>query len=380
MIKKMLSLLLECILALSLCACGSGNSQGQNTDTAQIVANEAEEVSEETTEPKQEANADTDGAKNDAASAESRTESYPEMGLTLNYPADFSNTKGYFMPYSNGEIARGINLMMFYYAAMPEEECKALLEKDNATEEEISAFRDKVGVLLNVIAIDKGRGVQEMIEEVGLKENYLDKVSEIGQAEDVTFYMIDEASGDDEFAQNVEEEYAQEFAALHDSLIEVLKNAEYSVPLAHGSEYMGKKISFETTDVDGNPVKSEEIFAQNKITMLNVWATWCGPCKGELRGLGEMNRSYAGKGVAVVGLCADADTNLEECKKLLAENEVDYLNLLPFEGYEGTIPIPCYPVSYYVDSEGTIIAPPMEGAPADMSTYEEYIDELLEEK
>lgn len=380
MIKKMLSLLLECILALSLCACGSGNSQGQNTDTAQIVANEAEEVSEETTEPKQEANADTDGAKNDAASAESRTESYPEMGLTLNYPADFSNTKGYFMPYSNGEIARGINLMMFYYAAMPEEECKALLEKDNATEEEISAFRDKVGVLLNVIAIDKGRGVQEMIEEVGLKENYLDKVSEIGQAEDVTFYMIDEASGDDEFAQNVEEEYAQEFAALHDSLIEVLKNAEYSVPLAHGSEYIGKKISFETTDVDGNPVKSEEIFAQNKITMLNVWATWCGPCKGELRGLGEMNRSYAGKGVAVVGLCADADTNLEECKKLLAENEVDYLNLLPFEGYEGTIPIPCYPVSYYVDSEGTIIAPPMEGAPADMSTYEEYIDELLEEK
>ena len=183
MIKKMLPLLLECILALSLCACGSGNSQGQNTDTAQIVANEAEEVSEETTEPKQEANADTDGAKNDAASAESRTESYPEMGLTLNYPADFSNTKGYFMPYSNGEIARGINLMIFYYAAMPEEECKALLEKDNATEEEISAFRDKVGVLLNVIAIDKGRGVQEMIEEVGLKENYLDKVSEIGQAE-----------------------------------------------------------------------------------------------------------------------------------------------------------------------------------------------------
>lgn len=121
-------------------------------------------------------------------------------------------------------------------------------------------------------------------------------------------------------------------------------------------------------------------FKQNKITMLNVWATWCGPCKGELEGLGDMNRRYAGKGVAVVGLCTDGDEKLEDCKKLLADNNVDYLNLLPFEGFQEVIPIPCYPVSYFVDSEGTILAAPIKGAPADMSKYEEYIDELLVEE
>ena len=70
----------------------------------------------------------------------------------------------------------------------------------------------------------------------------------------------------------------------------------------------------------------------------------------------------------------------EQSEKLLADNNVDYLNLLSFEGFREVIPIPCYPVSYFVDSEGTILAAPVQGAPADMSKYEEYIDELLEKE
>lgn len=364
--KRILSMLLGAMIVFSLCACGAKTGE-LRTDSSQVSTQEAADTAEA---------AET----SDAEAPEGRTENYAEMGLKVDYPAEFDNTKGYFLPDILGEVTPGLNFMRFYYIAMTQEKYKELSQKSSLTEEEENDVRNKVGIILDVIAIDKGRGAEDIISEMGADAKFLDQITEIGKAEDVTFYILDESSSMSGFEERVGKEYAQEYTSLHDSLIEVLKKAEFSVPVPSGSEYIGKKISFETTDVDGNPVKSEEIFAQNKITMLNVWATWCGPCKGELRGLGEMNRSYAGKGVAVVGLCADADTNLEECKKLLAENEVDYLNLLPFEGYEGTIPIPRYPVSYFVDSEGTIIAPPMEGAPADMSTYEEYIDELLEEK
>ena len=88
--KKILSLLLGVTLALSLCACGEKH----------------------------------------AAAAEGRTESYPEIGLKLNYPAEFVNTKGYFGTESNGEVAKGINLMAFYYVAMPEEEYDELFQTE----------------------------------------------------------------------------------------------------------------------------------------------------------------------------------------------------------------------------------------------------------
>jgi thiol-disulfide isomerase/thioredoxin len=71
---------------------------------------------------------------------------------------------------------------------------------------------------------------------------------------------------------------------------EAALNAEFFVPTEPEDPWTGKDLRFETTDLDGNPVRSVELFAQHKVTMLNVWATWCGPCKGELQELGEINR------------------------------------------------------------------------------------------
>ena len=73
---------------------------------------------------------------------------------------------------------------------------------------------------------------------------------------------------------------------LREKLGEAMKNAEYFVPVVPGEGLVGKTLSFETTDLDGNTVKSEDLFAQHELTMVNIWTTWCGPCKGELAGLG----------------------------------------------------------------------------------------------
>ena len=243
--KRILSMLLGAMIVFSLCACGAKTGE-LRTDSSQVSTQEAADTAEA---------AET----SDAEAPEGRTENYAEMGLKVDYPAEFDNTKGYFLPDILGEVTPGLNFMRFYYIAMTQEKYKELSQKSSLTEEEENDVRNKVGIILDVIAIDKGRGAEDIISEMGADAKFLDQITEIGKAEDVTFYILDESSSMSGFEERVGKEYAQEYTSLHDSLIEVLKKAEFSVPVPSGSEYIGKKISFETTDVDGNPVKSEEI-------------------------------------------------------------------------------------------------------------------------
>ena len=64
-------------------------------------------------------------------------------------------------------------------------------------------------------------------------------------------------------------------------------------------------LSFETTDLNGNAVSSEELFSSHQITMVNVMTTWCTYCIQELPELQELSESYASRGCAVVGLLYD---------------------------------------------------------------------------
>ena len=105
-----------------------------------------------------------------------------------------------------------------------------------------------------------------------------DWFTEVGKAEDVTFYamMIPEVT--EAYLEGIAPAYQEEFKTLREELLEILKNGEYFEPVIQGADLIGKTLRFETTDVDGNPVKSEDIFKENDITMINIWATWCGNC------------------------------------------------------------------------------------------------------
>ena len=57
----------------------------------------------------------------------------------------------------------------------------------------------------------------------------------------------------------------------------------------------GSSISFQTTDLDGNAVDSKDLFAKNKITMINIWGTYCGPCVEEMPEIEVISKEYADK-------------------------------------------------------------------------------------
>lgn len=303
------------------------------------------------------------------------TETYETNGMTLTYTDAFSDVKGIFEPYPMGEVMDGICLTQFLYMAIEPDRFDELMSKgDEASEEETLEVSSSTRLLGLEVSVDGGRTSSDIIEALGIGEITEDAFTEIGKDGDVTFYAVDIPEDPE---NPVPEEFADEYSALHDALFEeVLGKGEYFAPIEAGADLVGTKISFETTDVDGNQVSSEEIFASHDVTMVNIWATWCHFCVEELPELAEMDHRIAEKNAAIIGICTDADEKLDDCKNIMKENNVEYLNVLPYEGVTD-LASEGYPTSYFVDSEGTILTPPVIGFPGDVSVYENAIYDLL---
>ena len=246
------------------------------------------------------------GAGAFAADAGTVSMNFEEVGLAFELPEEFVKTKGILEPYPIGELASGITFMMFSYTAMTPDELKALEESEAITKEQEDALVNAMGNLAYVFSIDGGRNAGDILETLQIPTVTEADFTEIGKAEDVTFYLFLDKETDKAFLSGIAPEFAEEFTTLQSKLPEVLKAGTFSVPRPIGSELVGRVLRFETKDIDGNPVKSEDIFAKNEITMVNVWATWCGPCRSELEELGEIDRRLAAKNCAVVGICIDA--------------------------------------------------------------------------
>ena len=127
--------------------------------------------------------------------------------------------------------------------------------------------------------------------------------------------------------------------------------------------------AFEGKDLDGNTVKSSELFAKNAVTVVNFWFTTCNPCVGELGELDALNKELAEKGGALIGVntfTLDGDeTAISEAKDVLAKKGATYQNVyFASDGEAGkfTTNIFAYPTTYVVDRNGNIVGDPIVGA------------------
>ena len=91
-------------------------------------------------------------------------------------------------------------------------------------------------------------------------------------------------------------------------------------------------LTFEASTIDGDAVTSD-IFADSKLTMLNVWATYCNPCLSEMPDLGEIAASYDTSMFQMYGIISDVvegdeTEKLEEARELITQTGADYPHLL----------------------------------------------------
>ena len=132
---------------------------------------------------------------------------------------------------------------------------------------------------------------------------------------------------------------------------------------------MQKFPAFEGKDLDGNTVKSDELFSDNAVTVVNFWFTTCGPCVGELAELDALSKELAEKGGALIGVNSftlDGDeTAISEAKEVLMKTGASYRNVYfasDSEAGKFTANIFAYPTTYVVDRSGNIVGDPIVGA------------------
>lgn len=127
--------------------------------------------------------------------------------------------------------------------------------------------------------------------------------------------------------------------------------------------------AFEGKDLDGNTVKSSDLFSGKAVTVVNFWFTTCGPCVGELGDLDALNKELSGKGGALIGINAfTLDGNeaaSSDAKDVLTQSGATYQNVYFDSGSEAgkfVESIYAYPTTYVVNRSGRIMGDPIVGA------------------
>ena len=260
---------------------------------------------------------------------------------------------------------------------------KELLERENALLSGNAELWEKV-----FMAADKGMTMQEdgknygdfLLDTIeGAKDQFTDKEYE-WLKESAT-----EISNIENKLTELENKYPEIMQESIDGDMSVPAGSDMTNPPDDGS--MQKFPSFEGKDLDGNEVKSDELFSANAVTVVNFWFTTCNPCVGELSELDALNKELAKKGGALIGVntfTLDGDeAAISEAKDVLAKKGVTYQNVyFASDGEAGkfTTNIFAYPTTYVVDRNGNIVGEPIVGAITEekqAETLQKLIDQAL---
>lgn len=242
---------------------------------------------------------------------------------------------------------------------------KELLERENALLSENAELWEKV-----FMAADKGMTMQEDGKNYG---DFLLKTIEDAKEEfsDEEYEWLKESATEISNIENklteLEEKYPEIMQKSMDGDMSMPAGSDTSTPPDDGS--MQKFPAFEGKDLDGNTVKSDELFSGNAVTVVNFWFTTCNPCVGELSELDALNKELAEKGGSLIGVntfTLDGDeTAISEAKDVLAKKGATYQNVyFDSDGEAGkfTTNIFAYPTTYVVDRSGNIVGEPIVGA------------------
>ena len=245
---------------------------------------------------------------------------------------------------------------------------KSLMDRENEILSENTELWEKV-----FLAADKGMA---MIED---GKNYGDFLLD-------TIESAKDQFSDEEYA--LLKKSAQEISEIENKLTELEKqHPEILNEETDANGDVQKFPSFEGKDLDGNEVKSDELFSANAVTVVNFWFTTCSPCVGELGELDALNKELADKGGALIGVNAftlDGDeTAISDAKDVLAKKGATYQNVYfdsssPAGAF--TANIFAFPTTYVVDRNGNIVGEPIVGAITEKNqaeTLQSLIDQAI---
>lgn len=140
----------------------------------------------------------------------------------------------------------------------------------------------------------------------------------------------------------------------------------------------GKTIpAFNATDLQGQSV-TESVFKDHKLTMLNLWGTFCGPCIKEMPDIEKLKNRYRDRNVLILGVVVDRD--LAAARRIVSTQKATYPSILPDSSLESSVvsAFDYVPATIFIDATGRVLDPLVSGS----NSYEGYsviIESLLKE-
>lgn len=116
-------------------------------------------------------------------------------------------------------------------------------------------------------------------------------------------------------------------------------------------------------NLDRTPQSTTEEIGLHRITIIDIWASWCGPCMHEMPNLVALHTEYADRGLGIIGISLDKDYN--SWKQAIDENGMTWLQLSDLRGWDTAIvqdyAINAIPHTIVVDQQGTILQTGLRG-------------------
>ncbi len=266
---------------------------------------------------------------------------------------------------SSNENAKGYkNIGIFYYSPT----FTALMDEINTMDS------SKLTEELATQYIDQLLSSSRCLMEVVMVENaqYESLCADGAKPEDFTYYAPAEVLGstdDHTYILSIpdlddgtlNEEEAADYHACKTYMETVRDNLTF-IPVEDGIMMP----SFTAKDIYGTEVDSS-IFSEKKLTVVNVWGTFCGPCIEEMPELAAWSKEM-GEDMQLIGIVGDIngeeDTQHIELARTITERaNADYIHLIPTDDFDSFMAnIIGFPTTFFVDQTGAIVAEPVVGA------------------
>ena len=153
-------------------------------------------------------------------------------------------------------------------------------------------------------------------------------------------------------------------------LLRIKENNDLSLETAVGKQFK----DFEMADVDGNMRKLSEFIAVNEVTLVDFWASWCGPCRAEMPAVKAAYEAYKNKGFGIVGV--SLDNNKEAWVGASANLGIEWPQISDLQGWNCAgaklYGVNSIPATVLVAKDGTILAKNLRG-----EAIQEKLAELL---
>lgn len=137
--------------------------------------------------------------------------------------------------------------------------------------------------------------------------------------------------------------------------------------------------AYSATSLDGKPLNLAD--EKGKVVLLNVWATWCAPCRFEVPELEALHKKYGAQGFKVIGVSVD-DTGLDGVKQFVTSNKMSYPIVVDADGrIANLLRTTVLPTSIVIGRDGRIVWRKVGAVmPNEISSLDSIVEQALAKK